>query len=182
MGNCLFYNDGLTKKQRNIIQNCKYYDIQRFSFENLNVWGKIIDVYDGDTYDIVFYRNDELMRAQIRAYGYNCAELKPPKDHPNREKEIKDGIRGRNRLIQLATNCKVKIEDEFKNDELKNILSKNTKLIYIKFKKGSTYGRYIADVYENQKIKTSFGDILIKEKLAVPSFGDKIDRNKLALI
>ena len=43
----------------------------------------------------------QIMKYKLRAMGYDCAEMKPKKSDPNRDKEKELAIAAKNRFIQL---------------------------------------------------------------------------------
>lgn len=83
-----------------------------FSFKGRAFIARIVDIYDGDTCTVLFKFNGEVLKYKVRAYGYDCAEMKPKKDDPNREKEKALAVAARNRFIELVggTDTVVRIE------------------------------------------------------------------------
>ena len=86
--------------------NIKCDDIELFSLNGLKTIGKIVDIYDGDTCKIVIIHENILKKFTCRLLGIDTPEIKPSLQKTNREKEIIDAHRCRNRLLQLLTNCK----------------------------------------------------------------------------
>jgi endonuclease YncB( thermonuclease family) len=74
-----------------------------FSFNGLTTFGKVIDIYDGDTIDIVITANGSLFHFKARLYGYDSPEMKPPKDAANRDEIKRAAVRAKNRLWELLT-------------------------------------------------------------------------------
>jgi endonuclease YncB( thermonuclease family) len=116
------------------------------------LWCKIIDVYDGDTVDIIFYSGKELVHHKFRLYGIDTPELKPLKN-----------ISNRNEIIEKAKEAKLYLE--------KLVLNK---IVYIRFKNEEKYGRLMGNIYftksENQK---SINQKMIDSGLAVEYYGQK---------
>ncbi len=63
---------------------------------------RVIDVYDGDTVDIIFSNNDEIQHHKLRLYGIDCPEMKPLKVLENRKEIIQSAIRARDFLKELV--------------------------------------------------------------------------------
>jgi endonuclease YncB( thermonuclease family) len=91
-------------KMNDQIEKLKFIDhkkIPLFSFENKLLIARIVDVYDGDTCTLLFEYNGEIMKYKARAMGYDCAEMKPKKDDPNRDQEKKLAQAAKTRFIEL---------------------------------------------------------------------------------
>ena len=100
--------------------------IPLFSFENKIVIARIIDVYDGDTCKIILLQDGKFVRYTCRLLGIDTPEMKPLRNKPNREEEIKNAIKCRNRLLQLTSSCEIGIDDnktkiQIKTDSLQNM-------------------------------------------------------------
>ncbi len=92
------------KKMNQHVEVLKSFDhskISLFSFKDKVIIARVIDVYDGDTCTILFEYNGEIMKYKCRAMGYDCAEMKPRKDDPNRDQEKKLALAAKNRFIEL---------------------------------------------------------------------------------
>ena len=61
---------------------------------------QVIDVYDGDTCTVRVRRNGVWCRQKVRMMGYDTPEMKPPKNQPNREKEIELAKKAREVFIK----------------------------------------------------------------------------------
>jgi endonuclease YncB( thermonuclease family) len=72
-----------------------------FSFQNKVLIARVVDVYDGDTCTVLFEYNGEIIKYKSRAMGYDCAEMKPKKDDPNRDQEKKLALAAKARFIEL---------------------------------------------------------------------------------
>jgi endonuclease YncB( thermonuclease family) len=90
MGNCLH--------NKNILKNATN-DVPFYSLDKRTFFGKIVDVYDGDTCTIVIKNNKELQKYKVRMLGYDSPEIKPKKIIDNREKIIKKAKDAKNALI-----------------------------------------------------------------------------------
>lgn len=72
-----------------------------FSFNGLITYGKAVDFYDGDTFNIIISYYDLLYHFKARMYGYDSPEMKPSLSLENREEIKKNAINAKNRLIEL---------------------------------------------------------------------------------
>lgn len=86
-----------------------------FSFENLKTYAKAIDIYDGDTFDIIISFYDQLYHFKCRMYGYDSPEMKPSKSIPNREEIKKKAILAKTTLWSLLNGPNVEIGDKHSN-------------------------------------------------------------------
>lgn len=72
-----------------------------FSFNGLVTYGKAVDFYDGDTFNIIISYYDLLYHFKARMFGYDSPEIKPPLSLENREEVKKNAVNAKNRLIEL---------------------------------------------------------------------------------
>jgi endonuclease YncB( thermonuclease family) len=151
--------------------NIKSVEIEEFTLKGIKTVGKVVEIYDGDTCKIVLPLNNKLLKYTCRLNGLDAPEMKPLLSNANREKEIKHAHEARNRLIQLATNCKIEINGGEKKTIIKDLLNDNTKLIYVELFEFDKYGRLLINLYENDKYEKSFNQVLIDENYAVPYDG-----------
>lgn len=75
-----------------------------FTLNGHITYAKLLANYDGDTADIFFIYNEIPMRVKARFYGYDCSEMKPPLNDPNRDEKKKKAIAAKQRLWNLCTN------------------------------------------------------------------------------
>jgi endonuclease YncB( thermonuclease family) len=118
-------------------------EISYFTFKGKTYIAKHCNIYDGDTFSVIFEYKGELIKYKCRCMGYDCAEIKPSKDKPNREQEK-----------ELANKAKQRFEE---------LLNKHpTKLIKIECLEFDKYGRILVNVY-NMIDKKSINEIMIEE-------------------
>jgi endonuclease YncB( thermonuclease family) len=136
----------------NLNKYCKSSAPKLHTMNGKELWCKIIDVYDGDTVDIIFYMANELLHYKFRLYGIDTPELKPLKI-----------IANRNEIIERAKEAKLYLETLVLN-----------KIVYIRFKNEEKYGRLMGNIYfsksENQK---SINQMMIESGFAVEYYGQK---------
>lgn len=148
--------ESMSDAERQMIKNLSKYSKSTapklFTMNGTEIWCKIIDVYDGDTVDILFYMQSELRHNKMRLYGIDTPELKPLKSISNRED-----------IIQKAHSAK---------SYLQSIVL--DKIVYVRFVNEEKYGRLMGHIYlskEQQKI--SVNQMLVDSGHAVQYFGGK---------
>lgn len=138
--------------------------------DGLKTVGKVVEVYDGDTCKIVLINENKLMKFTCRLNFIDCPEMKPLKSKENREIEIKEAIKARNRLIQLSTNCDCELNNKLSKKEITTLLKNNTKIIPIECYKFDKYGRLLVVIFNE---KNRINDTLIIEGFAKKYKGEK---------
>jgi endonuclease YncB( thermonuclease family) len=143
MGNFCSKNRDLQqsiKKLKNI-KNDK--DIPYFTFNGKTIYGLPCNVYDGDTFSIIFPFENNIIKYRCRTHGYDSAEIKPRLNIPDREKHIEVAIAAKNRLIEL--------------------LNKHpSKLVKVECYNFDKYGRILVNVW-NMVDEKSINEIMIQE-------------------
>lgn len=116
-------------KRNNKLLKLNNQDIPLFTFDGYECLGKIVDVYDGDTFTACFKYNKQIIKYKFRTYGYDSPEMKPLKTKPNREQEKKKAVEAR--------------------EAFKQITNWETSLVTLKMMKFDKYGRILVNVYKN---------------------------------
>ena len=123
-----------------------------YSFAGQTMYGKIVDVYDGDTCTAVVKINGFFQKIKVRCSGYDSPEMKPKKDMPGREEYIKSAVASKEALSSI-------------------ILNKVVKLQIHGFDK---YGRFLATVFVRRWFKDlNMTDYMIEHKYGYPYDGGK---------
>ena len=137
----------------------------QFTFAGLASWGRVVDVYDGDTLKIVMPYNKTMWKFNIRLYGIDTSEM-TSKLQENKER----AIRARNRDIQLISKIPAQLPSSITESKksIQTYFQQNVSLVYVICKDMDKYGRILADVYSNH---VSLSHILIQEKLAYSYYG-----------
>lgn len=108
MGNCILFKNPTENKisETNIppIFITDITNIPRHSYNGEYKYVVFDHIYDGDTADIYFYDNDNIIRNPFRFYGYDSAEIKPLLNTPNRELVIKQAQDDREFLRTILRN------------------------------------------------------------------------------
>jgi endonuclease YncB( thermonuclease family) len=145
-----------TKEESEIIARLSKYNQSSspkvFTMNGKEKWCKVINVYDGDTVDIIFYNTDELMHYKLRLYGIDTPELKPLKSISNRDE-----------IIAKAQSAKKYLETLIQN-----------KIVYVRFCNEEKYGRLMGSIYLSKKSsEISVNQMLVDAGHAKEYFGGK---------
>ena len=143
--------------------NAKIEDVPEFSLNGVKTVGKVVDMYDGDTCKIILVYKNELMRFNCRLIYLDTPEMKPSKDKVNRDQEIKNAHRCRNKLMQLTTSCNCEIEQQYTKKEIKSFIDANNKIITVQCHEFDKYGRLLVELYCGEKTANT---ILVEENFA----------------
>jgi endonuclease YncB( thermonuclease family) len=136
----------------------KYYNVNNvklFTFNGKKLYAKVCDVYDGDTFKIVFRHHFKMVKLKCRAFGYDSPEMKPLKSLPNREEEIK-----------LAKEAK---------EYFINLCNKHNNLVFVNALEFDKYGRLLVKVYSPDK-KEYYNQMMIDNTSSKEYFGGKKER------
>ena len=118
-------------------------EIKYFSFEGNIFYAKHCNIYDGDTFSVIFDYKGDLIKYKCRCMGYDTAEMKPSLNNPNRENEKELAHKAKNRLEELLN-------------------KHETKLIKIECLNFDKYGRLLVNVW-NMVDEKSINQIMIEE-------------------
>ena len=154
--------EDLNKKLENITND----DIQLFSLNGQTNIGKVVEMYDGDTCKIVMLVGNDLLKFSCRLLGLDTPEMKPPLDKPNRDIEILNANKCRNRLLQLSTSCNCTVDTIIKKTEIKTLLKTNKKIIVVKCHEFDKYGRLLVELLPIGTTDKTINQILIDEGYA----------------
>lgn len=125
--------------------------IPYFSFEGQTFLAVPCNIYDGDTFSIIFEYRGEVIKYRCRCLGYDSPEMKPLKTAPNREKEMEAAKAAKSRFTEL-------------------LQSTPMKMIRVKCGAFDKYGRILVTVW-NGGGEDSVNDIMIREGHGRPYTG-----------
>lgn len=162
MGQCLTKTESVFDTLRTI----KNDDIPLVSLNGLITFGKVVEVYDGDTCKIVLVINEKLEKYNCRLKGLDTPEMKPPISKENRNVEIANAHKCRNRLLQLVTDCSCSIETVIPKKECVKLLDGNTKIIKVECFEFDKYGRLLVALFPENNSTETANQILVTEKYA----------------
>jgi endonuclease YncB( thermonuclease family) len=121
---------------RKLFVDKTYTDTPFFSFTGMSMWGRLVDVYDGDTLTIIVNVFDSFTKLHIRLQGIDAPEMR------SKSKSIHDlAIQAKNELLYFFTNEKQLISRP------RDYLGMNIIVCYLKCYGFDKYGRVLADVY-----------------------------------
>ena len=123
--------------------NVKSDDIKYFSFEGKIFYAHHCNIYDGDTFSVIFNYKGDLIKYKVRCMGYDSPEMKPLKTNENRILEKELALKSKARLEELLNKHK-------------------TKLIKIECFEFDKYGRLLVKVWNMVDTK-SINEIMIEE-------------------
>jgi len=133
------------------------------SINGLKCYGRLIDVYDGDTVKVILPTFNSYYKFTIRLNGIDTCEIK------SKDKILQDNaIKARDRVFELLTNNKINT----KND-IKNLLESEVYLVWVECVNKDKYGRILANIYKDNDTTKSISEILLEEKLAYKYEGKK---------
>jgi len=123
-------NNESDKDDKDIYNNCTYENTPEFTFNGMKKMVKVLKVIDGDTVDIALYHDglSKSFRHRVRLYGIDTPEKRPPKNDPNRDKEI--------------------AASKSSSDALTNYLKKNDNIVLALFYNSDKYGRLMCTFYD----------------------------------
>jgi endonuclease YncB( thermonuclease family) len=124
-------SDLLTTLSQSTCESCPL-----FSLYNTRAKCKIVDIYDGDTVDVVILYNNQLYHFKGRLYGYDSPEMKPPKTDPNR-----DAIK------QRANNAKQRLWNLVTGLEPTNFTGQHNRLLTAICGEFDKYGRILLNIF-----------------------------------
>jgi endonuclease YncB( thermonuclease family) len=153
-------NDLITK-----LKNITNEEIELFSLNNLITFGKIVDIYDGDTCKIALITDNTIKKFTCRLLGIDTPEMRPLLSKQNRDQEILNAHKCRNKILLLTTSCDCLIDNQMKKNECKKLIETNNKIITIKCFEFDKYGRLLVELYTENNSK-SINQILIDEGFA----------------
>lgn len=118
------------------------YDNGLFSLDGKQMYGKIVDIYDCDTFTIAFYMDNQIKLYKCRLFGIDGAELQ------GTTKTL--ALEAKQFVIELLIGKKLNKNIEFMNKkELRKLYDEN--IVFVKCYKFEKYGRLLVDVYICQK-------------------------------
>ena len=126
------------------------------SINGLKTYGRLIDVYDGDTVKVILPTFGSYYKFTIRLNDIDTCEIR------SKDKILQNnGIKARDRLFELVTNIKV-----ITKNDIKKTLESDVYLVWVDCCNKDKYGRVLANIYKDKDTTKSFSEILLEEKLA----------------
>ena len=145
------YTETRMERAINLLSTISEKSIPYFTFKGKSFFAKPCNIYDGDTFSIIFEYGNEIMKYKCRAMGYDTAEMKPRLNVENREQIIEKAYAAKNRFTEL----------------LQKHPSGLVKVECLEFDK---YGRILVNVWNMVDTK-SLNEIMIEEGHGKPYSG-----------
>jgi endonuclease YncB( thermonuclease family) len=139
------------------------YEIGLFSLEGKQMYGKIVDIYDCDTFTIAFYMDNKIKLYKCRLFGIDGIELE------GSTKSL--ALEAKQFVIELIIGKKLNKNIETMNKkELRKLYEDN--IVFVKCYKFEKYGRLLVDVYLCEKSCGLYieDNISINKKLLLNGF------------
>jgi len=128
------------------------------SLNGFKSFGRVVDVYDGDTLKIILPIFNSYFKFTVRLSGIDTCEIK------SKNIELKNyALKARNRVFNLITD--IELNETSTKDDIKKILDSDVYIVWIECLDDDKYGRILANIYKEKETK-SFSNILLEEKLA----------------
>lgn len=90
--------------EHDILERANGDDYVMYTWENMANIAKVVDVYDGDTCDVLVVIRGEVERHRVRMMGYDSPEMKPALSDPQRDMKKLTAKAAKSRLIELVLN------------------------------------------------------------------------------
>lgn len=139
-----------------------YDNTSEFSLDGLTSFGRVVNIHDGDTMNVILPVDSKMYRFSIRLNRIDTCEVKS-----KNESNLKLAIQARTRLFELVTGV-----GQQSTTDIKKYLKDNVCLVFLRCSDFDKYGRLLADVSSNESTEC-FSDILISERLAYVYDGGK---------
>lgn len=166
---CSIFNLLCKSKMEKVKEQFKQYggNTPLFTLNGTKCWGRIVNLYDGDTFKVIIKIFDNYYKINMRMCAIDTCEIKS-KDEANKKK----AIQARNRILQLVCPEEdINLDKNYTKKEIDAILNKHVCMVWVNLLEFDKYGRTLCDVY-NTPDSESFSKILISEKLGYEYFGD----------
>jgi endonuclease YncB( thermonuclease family) len=142
-------------EERKILNELSIENIPKlYTLNGKEKWARVVDVYDGDTLNIIFFVGSELQNHKFRLYGIDTPEIKPLKSISNRDEVIDSAKKSKEYLASLILN----------------------KVVYIKFRQEEKYGRLMGEIYFDNTTTSSnasVNQLMVQNGYAYEYFGGK---------
>ena len=116
------------------------------SINGLKTYGRLIDVYDGDTVKVILPTFGSYYKFTIRLNDIDTCEIR------SKDKVLQNnGIKARDRLFELVTNIKV-----ITKNDIKKTLESDVYLVWVDCCNKDKYGRVLANIYKDNEYHKKF--------------------------
>jgi endonuclease YncB( thermonuclease family) len=140
-------------------------DTPEFSLDGIQTYGRVVDIYDGDTMKVVISLFGNFYKFNVRLAGIDTCEIKSK----NEQAKLL-ALRAHDKLVRLC------LRDVYTANQTKkglaDTLNSDVYSVWLQCYKFDKFGRLLCDVYDNQSSLQSFSSIMLDERLAYPYHGD----------
>lgn len=134
-----------------LLQQSTHKDVDFFSFKGLRTLGKVLHVYDLNSFFLAFVKEGKIIKVACKLHGITGPEM---------TKQPDICMKARNRFIQLTTNCNIDLNNQTPSKQLGDLLETNSKIIVVEFKGHEKFNRELVMLYDGE---TCINSILIHE-------------------
>lgn len=120
--------------------------VPEFTLAGKTLDAKVVDCYDGDTFQAVFAMGDQLWKFNCRMAGYDTPEIKPLKTKPNRDVEIANAVKAKQALLYHVCDTAPVLEPVMDKPTMNAAIKRNTKIIKLQCMEFDKYGRLLVSV------------------------------------
>lgn len=137
-------------------------DYPRYTLKDKVYLGKVCEIYDGDTLDIILYLPDDntFKRCRVKMHGYDSPEIHPRRDAPGREDIKCRALESMEALWQYSTNTEL-------------FTYNHTTLVRVECGDWDKYGRIFAKIYRIRNDNLDDIDFCVNEAMIANAFGIK---------
>ena len=110
------------------LNDCHKGDYTILNLYNYSTDCKVVDVYDGDSIEVIFdYTDKQRLEVKVRMYGYDAPDIKRPKNEENKEemKRLAEDIRDKLREQILNTVCTITFKGWDNYGRVKGVIIKD---------------------------------------------------------
>jgi endonuclease YncB( thermonuclease family) len=132
---------------------------KKFTLQGINTYGKVIDIYDGDSIKCIMPLFNDYFVFDIRLNGIETCEI-----HSTNEILRKNALEARKKVLDILDPDN-NVDKNASKKEIQEYLYKNNVIAWLKCYDFDKYGRIMADMYKHKESK-SVSDILLEQKLA----------------
>jgi endonuclease YncB( thermonuclease family) len=127
--------------------------IPEFSLAEKILDAKVVACYDGDTFYAVIDLFGQFWKFNCRATGYDCPEMKPPKNKPGRDIEKEQALRAKQAFLShIVSN--VDVNGVYTNQELDTFIRNNKRIIRMICKEFDKYGRLLVEIIPDMESRS----------------------------
>jgi endonuclease YncB( thermonuclease family) len=120
--------------------------VPEFTLAGKTLDAKVVDCYDGDTFQAVFAMGDQLWKFNCRMAGYDTPEIKPLKSNPNRDVEKANAVKAKQALLFHVCDSVPALEPVMDKPTMDAAIKRNSKIIKLQCKEFDKYGRLLVSV------------------------------------